>query len=359
MENEEKLVIFDKYPNALDANIIKGAIEASGIPASVLTDSTANAMWMAPVPVVVFGRDLEAAIRAVYQGEKNYEDYRDEMDLAAFENMQACNMAFGELALKIHPEIGGKQYRDLYAQAKDALEAGNLKTLTAMNEQIPAPVAALANETNETNATNEVSLGEPKRIRGWLLLYLVLAVIIDVAAVALMVYVLLSGSFSAAMSKSMDVIEMSLTVFLILAACVMTVLVIRAFKDRRPDAVFLGRHSAIINVVPIAYLGAWSVNANCGICDAVATILFFTTLGYRFFFNKSSLVKALIPPASRKVSSREKYLVTFWYAVLGVSFCIHSGFDRWWWIVCGLWGLLCLSPLMDEPSDLGNPEKED
>ena len=45
------------------------------------------------------------------------------MDLPAFENMQACNNAFGEVALKIHPEIGGKQYRDLYAQAKDALTA--------------------------------------------------------------------------------------------------------------------------------------------------------------------------------------------------------------------------------------------
>ena len=324
MENEEKLVIFDKYPNALDANIIKGAIEASGIPASVLTDSTANAVWMAPVPVVVFGRDLEAAIRAVYQGEKNYEDYRDEMDLAAFENMQACNRAFGELALKIHPEIGGKQYRDLYARAKDALEAGNLKTLTAMNEQIPAPV----NETNETNATNGVPVGEPIKIRGWLLLYLALAVIIDVAAVAAMLHELLSGSSSTALSKSMDVNEISMGVFLMLAACVMTVFVIRAFKDRRPDAVFLGRHNAIINVVPAAYVGAWSANAQCGMCEVVAFILFFAMMGYRSFFNNSSLVQALIPPAIRKVSSREKYLVTFLYAVLGVALCIHSGFDR-------------------------------
>ena len=80
MESEEKLVIFDKYPNELDANIIKGAIEASGIHAGVLGDSTANAIWMAPVSVVVFKRDLKAAIQAVYQGEKNYEDYQEEMD---------------------------------------------------------------------------------------------------------------------------------------------------------------------------------------------------------------------------------------------------------------------------------------
>ena len=353
MENEEKLVIFDKYPNELDANIVKGAIEASGIPASVLTDSTANAMWMAPVPVVVFRRDLEAAIKAVYQGEKNYEDYQDEMDQPAFENMQACNRVFGDLALRIHPEIGGKQYRELYARAKDALEAGNLKTLTAMNEQIPAPVAA------PVNVTSEEPVGEPKPIHGWLLLYLVIAVIIDVGAVAMMVYELLSGPFSASMSQSMNVIEISITVFLILAACVMTVLVIRAFRDRRPDAVFLGRHNAMINAVPAAYLAAGSINAECGICYAVASILFFATIFYRFFFNNSSQVKALIPPANRKVSSREKYLVTFLYAVVGVVFCTHSGFDKWYWIVFGLLGLLSLSPLMDEPSDLGEPEKEE
>ena len=353
MDNEEKLVIFDKYPNALDANIVKGAIEASGIPASVLTDSTANAIWMAAVPVVVFRRDLEAAIKAVYQGEKNYEDYQDDMDLPAFENMQTCNNVFGELALKIHPEIGGKQYRELYARAKDALEASDLKTLTAMNEQISAPVASAA------AATNEMSVGEPKRIHGWLLLYLVIAVIIDVGAVAMMVYELLSGASFPAMSQSGDVNEISLAVFLILAACVMTVFVIRAFRDRRPDAVFLGRHNATINAVPAAYLAAGSINAGWGICDAVASILFFATLFYRFFFNNSSQVKALIPTASRKVSSREKYLVSFLYAVVGVAFCLHSGFDKWWWIVFGFLGLLSMSPLMDDPRDLGEPEKEE
>ena len=353
MENEEKLVIFDKYSNELDANIIKGAIEASGIPASVLTDHTANAMWMAPVPVVVFRRDLEAAIKAVYQGEKNYEDYQDEMDLPTFENMQACNRAFGELALKIHPEIGGNQYRELLAQAKDALEAGNLKTLTAMNEQIPAPVASAA------AATDEVPVGEHTRIRGWLLLFLVLAVIIDVGALAMLMYEMMSGPFYGSISKSQNVSEISIFVFLIQAACVMTVLVIRAFRDRRPDAVFLGRHLAMINAVPAAYLVAASIHAGFTVCHVVASILFYATIFYRFYFNNSSLVKALIPPATRKVSNREKYLVSFVYAVFGVVFCTHSGFDHWWWIVFGLLGLLSFSPLMDSPSDLGEPEKEE
>ena len=129
---EEKLVIFDKYPNAVDANIIKGAIDASGIPAGVIGDSTANAVWMAPVSVVVFRKDLEQAIRVIYDGEMNYEDYKDEMDLPAFENWQACCRTFTELALKIHPEIGGKQCRELYAKAKGALEDADLTTLKAM-----------------------------------------------------------------------------------------------------------------------------------------------------------------------------------------------------------------------------------
>ena len=128
MDNE-KLVIFDKYQSAVDANIVKGAIEASGIPAGVLADSTANAIWMAPVSVVVFERDLQAAIQALYGSELNYEDYKDDMDVTAFENLQACNKVFCDLALKIHPELGGKQFRDLFSQAKDALAAGDLDEL--------------------------------------------------------------------------------------------------------------------------------------------------------------------------------------------------------------------------------------
>lgn len=65
MENEEKIVVLEKYPNAIDANIVKGALEASGIPAGVIVDSTANAIWMAPVRVVVFERDLELARKVI------------------------------------------------------------------------------------------------------------------------------------------------------------------------------------------------------------------------------------------------------------------------------------------------------
>ena len=65
MDNEEKLVVVAKYSSPVDANIVKGALEASGIPAGVIVDNTANAIWMAPVRVVVFERDLELAKKVI------------------------------------------------------------------------------------------------------------------------------------------------------------------------------------------------------------------------------------------------------------------------------------------------------
>ena len=62
---EDNIVVLKKYSNAIDANIVKGALEASGIPAGVIVDSTANAIWMAPVRVVVFERDLELAKQVI------------------------------------------------------------------------------------------------------------------------------------------------------------------------------------------------------------------------------------------------------------------------------------------------------
>ena len=72
MENEEKIVVLEKYPNAVDANIVKGALEASGIPAGVIVDSTANAIWMASVRVVVFERDLELARKVISETDEDF-----------------------------------------------------------------------------------------------------------------------------------------------------------------------------------------------------------------------------------------------------------------------------------------------
>ena len=136
MEQEDRLVVFNKYNNPVDANIVKGALEAAGIPAGVIGDSFANHLWKEAIRVVVFRRDLEEAIKVLYGAEMQYEDYQDEMDVFAFENLQACNRVFCELALKIHPELGGKQCRELYAEARSALDEGDLKTLNKIKNAL-------------------------------------------------------------------------------------------------------------------------------------------------------------------------------------------------------------------------------
>ncbi len=78
MDIEDKIVVLEKYTNAIDANIVKGALEASGIPAGVIVDSTANAIWMAPVRVVVFERDLELARKVISEGDEAADATNDE-----------------------------------------------------------------------------------------------------------------------------------------------------------------------------------------------------------------------------------------------------------------------------------------
>ena len=79
MEKEEKIVVLKKFSNAIDANIVKGALEASGIPAGVILDSTANAIWMAPVRLVVFERDLELAKQVIAETEEVPDELPDEL----------------------------------------------------------------------------------------------------------------------------------------------------------------------------------------------------------------------------------------------------------------------------------------
>ena len=78
MEKEDKIVVLEKYSNAVDANIVKGALEASGIPSGVIVDSTANAIWMAPVRVVVFERDLELAKKVISETDEAASDVTEE-----------------------------------------------------------------------------------------------------------------------------------------------------------------------------------------------------------------------------------------------------------------------------------------
>lgn len=78
MEDKDKIVVLKKYSSPIDANIVKGALEASGIPAGVIVDSTANAIWMAPVRVVVFERDLELAKQVINDTDLSADEPTDE-----------------------------------------------------------------------------------------------------------------------------------------------------------------------------------------------------------------------------------------------------------------------------------------
>ena len=82
--------------------------------------------------LVVFEHDLEQAISAVYDGEMNYDDFKDDMGPKEFENLQQCNRTFAAIALKCHPELSGKEHRHTFAEAKDALASGRLDVLNAI-----------------------------------------------------------------------------------------------------------------------------------------------------------------------------------------------------------------------------------
>jgi len=202
-----------------------------------------------------------------------------------------------------------------------------------------------------TNAERTAGIG------GWLLIYLVLAVLVDVAAVVLMSCSKLSSILLPTTQKS----ELSLFGFLILVACVMTVWVVLAFMKRKPDAAFLGKHHVIINALPVVCVLDWLLlHTDRDVFFILASVLFLVGLiAWRVFFNMSSRVKALIPPATRKVSGREKYLVTFLYLAIGVLYCFHAGFDRWWRTVFALVGLLSFSPMWDEFGNTGADGKDE
>ncbi len=78
MDSEGKIVVLQKYASPIDANIVKGALEASGIPAGVIVDSTANAIWMSPARVVVFERDLELARKVISETDVASEETTEE-----------------------------------------------------------------------------------------------------------------------------------------------------------------------------------------------------------------------------------------------------------------------------------------
>lgn len=61
MEREDDIVVFGQYDDAVQANIVRGVLETNGIVAGVTGDSTAHALMMTPMTVVVRRQDLERA----------------------------------------------------------------------------------------------------------------------------------------------------------------------------------------------------------------------------------------------------------------------------------------------------------
>ncbi len=198
--------------------------------------------------------------------------------------------------------------------------------------------------------------GEPRAatVRGWLLLYLMLSVILDVTAVVLL--------FTSGSELTSEGNELGLLALLVVAGCVMTGYLITAFVRRHPDAAFLGKHHTVINAIPAACVFYWLFHHTDPVIFALLlfVLLFCGVAIWRNYFGSSSLVKALIPPATRKVGKKEKYLVTFIYVAIGVVIFINAGLDRWWITLAGVWGILSLSPLMEYfPDDSGSKAEPD
>ncbi len=65
MKKEDDVVVFAKYDDPVEANIVKGLLESNGVIAGVMGDSTANALLQGfaqgAVRVVVFRKDLQKA----------------------------------------------------------------------------------------------------------------------------------------------------------------------------------------------------------------------------------------------------------------------------------------------------------
>ena len=61
MERDTDIVVFEKYEDPVEANIVKGVLESNGIIAGVMDESISRGLMMAPVCVVVMRRDLERA----------------------------------------------------------------------------------------------------------------------------------------------------------------------------------------------------------------------------------------------------------------------------------------------------------
>lgn len=65
MEKDTDIVMFEKYDDPIDANIVKGVLESNGINAGVMIDGLSRGLMMVPTRVMVMRRDLERARQVI------------------------------------------------------------------------------------------------------------------------------------------------------------------------------------------------------------------------------------------------------------------------------------------------------
>ena len=102
--------------------------------------------------------------------------------------------------------------------------------------------------TGQENQSGQSDEPRAATVRGWLLLYLMLSVILDVTAIVLL--------FTSGSELTSEGNELGLLALLV-AGCVMTGYLITAFVRRHPDAAFLGKHHTVINAIPAACVFYW------------------------------------------------------------------------------------------------------
>lgn len=193
-------------------------------------------------------------------------------------------------------------------------------------------------------------------LHGWLLIYFILAVIVDVAAIVLLLKDNVSG-----LAK-----EQGMDLSLLVCACLMTAYTVYAFVNRKPSAPFMGKHHVIINAVPwlCVLIGVQNYLERIGFAPVwligmIMLLFLLFLICWRYYFIRSEQVKSLIPPQERKVESWERMIVILLYVAIIVFMCLSRGFDKWWITVLGALGILSLSPLFDMPEDTGEKKEED
>ena len=206
MSNEEgKYVIFDSFAKPIDAEIVKGTLDACDINSRIIGDSVGTEFGTSFVKVVVLYNDLDRAIQEVYSSDIAYEDYKDFLTQEEFEVKKQCNKIFCQLALKLHPgHDDGKDERKnkLYEKIKVKYYDSDLTFLAEMNnllsEELGLPVVEVPETLSEGPSDEEKAVIKPSgNIKGWLLVYVIMLLLIGTAQIAIVIIQLVT-------SQSMD-----------------------------------------------------------------------------------------------------------------------------------------------------------